>query len=80
MRIVLYIAILFGIAGCNENSTESPSDEGKSDTPNNPKPSTKPSDEDDKNQPLLVVQNQCWGIPHLCLAQRRARKMLGWRY
>ncbi len=65
MRIVLYIAILFGIAGCNENSTESPSDEGKSDTPNNPKPSTKPSDEDDKNQPLLVVQISA-GQYHTC--------------
>ena len=65
MRIVLYIALLFGIAGCNKNSTESPSEQGEDNPLNSPNPSTSPSDEDGKNQPLRVVQISA-GHLHTC--------------
>ena len=65
MRVALYVALLFGIAVCGEESKDSPSEKGKTNNPNDPSPSTEPSDEDGQNQPLRVVQISAGNL-HTC--------------
>ena len=67
MRVVLYVAILFGMAVCKKGSEDSPSDKGKSDKTKTTNPSTEPSDEDEdeQNQPLRITQISA-GRNHTC--------------